>query len=320
MKPTRRFVLAATSVAGAGLAGAWTHSLFRADLRRARGKTLGHSQIFASQFGALEYAVTGEGRPILVVHGTGGGFDQGLAFAAPLLEAGFKLIVPSRFGYLRSAMPMDPSSQRQADAFIELLDYLEIGKVAIMGGSAGALSAIEFAIRHPDRCEALITLVPAAYAPGRGVPQPPSALASAIITYALRSNGLFWAGNIVSRDEMIGALLATDPALVHAASPDEQARVYAILTDILPVSDRALGFENDAKLANAPQEMRLDLIKCPTLALSLVDDRFQTLPAARHIAASVKGAKLFVLPTGGHVWVGRNKEVFQIIGRFLREA
>jgi 2-hydroxy-6-oxonona-2,4-dienedioate hydrolase len=117
----------------------------------------------------------------------------------------------------------------------------------------------------------------------------------------------------------VGALLATDPALVHAASREEQARVYAILTDIVPVNDRALGFANDAKLANAPQEMRLDLIECPTLALSLGDDRYQTLPAARHIAAGIKGAKLIVVPTGGHVWVGHNREVFQIIGQFLKD-
>jgi 2-hydroxy-6-oxonona-2,4-dienedioate hydrolase len=320
MRPTRRLLLATSAVAVAGLTGAWAHAKFRDDLRKARGKTQRLSQIITSQFGALEYVIAGEGMPILVVHGTGGGFDQGLAFAAPLLADNFKLIAPSRFGYLRSAMPPDPTSERQADAFIELLDYLKIDKVAVIGGSAGALSALAFAIHHPDRCSALIALVPAAYAPGRSVPKPPSALASAIINYALRSDGLFWAGNKVSEDAMIGALLATDPALVHAASPEEQARVYAILTDILPVSDRARGFANDAKLANAPQEMRLDLIKCPTLALSLADDRFQTLPAARHIAASVHGAKLIVLPTGGHVWVGHNQEVFSIIEQFLKDV
>jgi 2-hydroxy-6-oxonona-2,4-dienedioate hydrolase len=53
------------------------------------------------------------------------------------------------------------------------------------------------------------------------------------------------------------------------------------------------------------------------LALSLEDDRFETLAAARHIAASVPGAELAHYPTGGHVWVGRNSEVFADVDRFL---
>ena len=56
--------------------------------------------------------------------------------------------------------------------------------------------------------------------------------------------------------------------------------------------------------------MPLGTIRAPTLALSLADDRFENLDAARHIAATVPGAQLVSFPTGGHVWVGRNAEVF----------
>ena len=85
---------------------------------------------------------------------------------------------------------------------------------------------------------------------------------------------------------MTGALLATDPALVAAASPEEQARAHAILWDILPVSDRADGLLNDARLAGNPAPMALDTIRVPTLAISLEDDRFDTIAAARgYIAA-----------------------------------
>ena len=75
---------------------------------------------------------------------------------------------------------------------------------------------------------------------------------------------------------MIGTLLATDPELVHRADPAEQARVRAILHDILPVSDRARGLLNDGKLAGSPEPMALETIRAPTLALSLEDDRFET--------------------------------------------
>jgi pimeloyl-ACP methyl ester carboxylesterase len=315
----RRTVLGLGLLAGAtALAAGATRRAFARDIARARAGTEGRSEAFASRFGTMEHAVAGSGPPVLMVHGTGGGFDQGLAFAEPLAAAGWQIIAPSRFGYLRSDFPSDPSSENQADAFVDLLDHLGIDRVPVIGGSAGALSAMAFAIRHPDRCAALIALVPAAFAPNRPPPRPPNAAAQAIIAYGLRSDFLFWLGMTTAEDAMIGTLLATDPALVHAASPAEQARIRAILHDILPVSDRARGLLNDGKLAGSPEPMALGTIRAPTLALSLADDRFETLDAARHVAASVPGAELVSFPTGGHVWVGRNDEVFAAVEGFLR--
>ena len=39
--------------------------------------------------------------------------------------------------------------------------------------------------------------------------------------------------------------------------------------------------------------------------------------AARHIAASVKGAELMIYSAGGHVWVGHDDEVFAAVATFL---
>jgi 2-hydroxy-6-oxonona-2,4-dienedioate hydrolase len=296
------------------LAGGATWRAMSAD----RARTRGRSTVFQSRFGAMEYAVMGDGPPVLMIHGTGGGFDQGLDFADPLC-ARWRIIAPSRFGYLRSAFPDNPSSERQADAFVDLLDELGIGRAAVIGGSAGALSALQFAIRHPSRCNALVALVPAAFAPGQPPVRPPNMLAQAIIEYGLKSDFLFWLGMTLNENAMIAALLATDPALVRNAEQGERARVRAILRNILPVSDRARGLLNDARQTGNPTAMALAAIRAPTLALSLEDDRFATFAAARHIAASVSGARLVVFPTGGHVWVGRNQEVFAEVDRFLSE-
>lgn len=312
----RRVLGFGLAASGALLAGWFTSGAFSAAMARAHARTQGRSNIIQSRFGALEYAEAGSGPPVLMIHGTGGGFDQGLDFAQPL-AARWRIIAPSRFGYLRSSFPDDPTSERQADAFVELLDELGINRAAIIGGSAGALSAMQFAIRHPDRCSALVAMVPAAYAPGRPPVEPPNPIAKSIIDYALKSDFLFWLGLSLNEDSMIAALLATDPALVKAASPAEQARVQAILRNILPVSARARGFLNDAQLAYDPAPMPIETIRVPTLALSLEDDRFQTLSAAQHIANVVPDAELAVFPTGGHVWVGREREVFRSVDAFL---
>ncbi|WP_089279867.1 alpha/beta fold hydrolase [Antarctobacter heliothermus] len=59
--------------------------------------------------GALEYANADDGPPLMMIHGTGGGFDQGLLFASGLRQSGFRIVAPSRFGYLGSAFPDDAS-------------------------------------------------------------------------------------------------------------------------------------------------------------------------------------------------------------------
>ena len=277
------------------------------------------SKVIPSRFGDLEYAEAGAGTPFLMVHGTGGGFDQGLFFAKRFSEAGYRVIGPSRFGYLRSAFPEDPSSENQADAFLDLLDALHIDKIAVAGGSAGALSALAFAIRHPTRCAALLPLVPASYVP-RDTPVqsvPPDQMQMAMA--ALRSDFLFWLAIVTVPDLLTEALLATKPALVKAADSTEQARARHILDAILPVSRRAEGLLNDARLAGNPAHMAIETITAPTLAVSYEDDGFGTAAAARYIGERVPGARAHIFPDGGHIGIGHDAESFALIDGFLRE-
>src|SRR6185369_5893986 len=177
---------------------------------------------------------------------------------------------------------------------------------------------MQFAIRHPKRCSALLPIVPATYAPARAAPEPLSPMQSWIIERVLRSDFLFWSMVETMPDQMIATLLATDPKLVKAAPAEEQERVRRILWDILPVSDRYEGLLNDAKLAGYPKQMDLAAIRAPTLTISLEDDAFGTVHAARYIASHVPGAKLIVYPTGGHVWVGHDDQLWQAVSDFAR--
>jgi pimeloyl-ACP methyl ester carboxylesterase len=130
---------------------------FRRDMRAAEERLQsGGSQIIGTDCGPTEYATFGEGHSVLVVHGIFGGFDQGLVIARGNVGEGFRAIVPSRFGYLRTPLPDDASPAGQADAYACLLGALGMQRAAIMGTSAGGTSAIQFALRHPDRCLALV--------------------------------------------------------------------------------------------------------------------------------------------------------------------
>lgn len=315
---TRRTVLGLGVAAGAAaLSGLAIRSAYRAELDRAEARIAAGSTTIPTRSGTMEYAERGTGRPILMIHGTGGGFDQGLHFAAPLVTAGYRVIAPSRFGYLRSEFPANAGTAAQADAFVDLLDALGIERLPVAGGSAGALPAIEFAIRHPDRCSALVAIVPATFAPDRPTYAPMSPIQERAMRAMLGSDFLFWAALQLMRDQMIGTMLATDPALVHAASLDDQARVDEILRNILPVSRRQRGLMNDAMLAANPARQKLERIVAPTLAISLEDDRFGTYDAARYMVETIPGARMVGFPTGGHVWVGHDAELFAEVDGFL---
>jgi 2-hydroxy-6-oxonona-2,4-dienedioate hydrolase len=293
---------------------------FAAALRFHRDRVRRGSRILASRFGSIEFGTTGEGAPVLVIHGAGGGFDQVLAASGKLLAAGYQVIAPSRFGYLRSASPANPSPENQADAFEVILDELHIESLPIIGISAGALSALQFALRHPRRCRALTLLVPAASAvlPGQGAMPDPDPISKAILKVAIKSDFLFWLGIKLFRDRMIRSVLATDPGIVRTASPDERQRALEILWNILPLSERSQGLLNDARFVTTPQAIPVDQIRTPTLVVSLEDDYYRTLAPARFIAEHIPGARLITYSSGGHLWVGHDAEVFGAVEAFLK--
>jgi pimeloyl-ACP methyl ester carboxylesterase len=267
--------------------------------------------------GTFEYAVAGDGPPLMMIHGTGGGFDQGLLFASKLRARGFRIVAPSRFGYLGSAFPDDASPAHQADVLVELLDHLGIERLPVVGGSAGALTAAEFALRYPDRCSYLVLLVPAANLTNRD-PVEFTALQRLAVETVLGSDFWFWALSRAAPGQMIRTLLATDPALLDSVTPDERRRAYAILNQIFPISRKVDGLRNDAFWAGTPSPTTYERILVPTLILSLEDDLFGTAATARLLAERISGAELTVYPTGGHIWLGHDAEIADRIAAFVR--
>jgi pimeloyl-ACP methyl ester carboxylesterase len=293
---------------------------FQRDIQQASERVLLGSQIAATVCGPIEYAISGEGPPVLVVHGAGGGHDQGSEIAEALVQSGFRVIAMSRFGYLRTPLPRDASAAMQADAHACLLDALNIRHAAVMGASAGAPSSMQFALRHPDRTAALVLLVPAAYAPRPAGAPPMLAPAGTEFLFdtALKSDFLFWAMIRFAPRTLMRAILATPPTVVENASADERARVAQVMEHILPVSPRRLGLLNDAAITSSLPRYRLDRISAPTLILSMADDLFGTYDGARYSAEEIPGARFISYPSGGHLGVGRQKEMMAEIAAFLR--
>ena len=277
------------------------------------------STLASTSWGPIEYAEVGAGAPVLVIHGAGGGFDQGLDIGAPLASRGFRVIAMSRFGYLRTGLPADAAPMAQADAHAGLLDALQISQAAILGASAGAPSAMQLALRHPGRCRALVLVVPVAFEPrGAGTTARAGTIATEVLfRTVLRSDFLYWAGIQYSPMTLIRSVLATPPLAVAAASGQEQARIDQTLWHALPISLRRRGLRNDVAVITTLPRYDLEQIAVPTLAISAADDGFGTLDGARYTAAHIKHARLVAYADGGHMLVGRQDAAVGEIAAFV---
>lgn len=300
-------------------AGWLVHSRFAHDLAMATKLSLHGSQIATTGCGPIEYQAAGQGLPLLIIHGSGGGHDQGMDWARPLLQRGLRVIAVSRFGYLRTPRPADASPQAQADAHVCVLDALGINKAAVMGVSAGAPSALQMALRHPSRVTALVLVVPITYKPdtvAQSAPPVPDSK-DAWLLRLLGSDFLFWTALHVGREPLIQHVLATPPELVAAASVQERARVNAMAEHILPVSTRAAGLRDDTRLGKQLGPYALESIHQPTLVISARDDGFGTFAAAQYTASRIAGAQFIGFESGGHLLVGHDEAVQAAVTTFL---
>jgi pimeloyl-ACP methyl ester carboxylesterase len=318
---TRTVRAAWALVAIAALAlSAWTYASYRKDIVPARERVASGNEVVQTPCGPIEYATAGAGPPILVVHGAGGGHDQGMDVGRPLVKLGFRVIAPSRFGYLGTPLPDNASAEAQADAHACLLDALGIERAAVMGVSAGAPSTLQFALRHPGRTAAMILMVPATYVPrddGEPSVKRPQWTAFLFDT-ALRSDFLFWCAIELADSTVSEAILGTPTKIVEEASPGEHARFHQTMLGILPVSPRRLGLLNDSAITSTLQRYPLERIAAPTLLISAQDDLYGTYDGARYTAEQLPDARLIGYPAGGHLLVGHHADTLDQIVAFLR--
>lgn len=312
---TRRDILTGIAIAS----GAYAIGSFRESDVQSKLRLFGQGSLMTTNAGLLEYAIAGDGPPCMMIHGTGGGFDQGLLFASALRQSGYQIIAPSRFGYLGSAFPNDASPAHQADIFIDLLDHLKLDRIPVIGGSAGALTAAEFALRHPDRCSHLVLLVPAANLTNKD-PVTFTRFQRAAVNVVLGSDWWFWTATQLAPKQILKTLLATDPTLLDSVSPDEQQRARAILAQLFPISRKADGVRSDGFWAGTPSPIAFERIEVPTLTISCEDDLFGTAATARLLSKRIPDCQLTIYPSGGHIWLGHDADVAKAISKFIKDA
>jgi pimeloyl-ACP methyl ester carboxylesterase len=274
----------------------------------------GASEVAETKAGKWEYAVAGEGSPVLVIHGAPGGFDQALLFGAGLREHGWEVIAPSRPGYLRTPLESGLLPVEQADGLVALLDHLAVPRAAVVAFSDGGPVAVELALRHPDRVTAL-ALVSARikrfdpHAKTNGGAE----FGREILRGLTGDIGSWTAVKRADRDPAasLGWLLerssTAEPvaratlANGLAARPEVRAWVEGLMQSFAPLSPRETGTRNDLLQSQSLGEYPLARLAVPVLVMHGELDSCVPIADAEAAVAKIPGARLVRIPEAGHL-------------------
>ena len=250
-------------------------------------------------YGDMSYVDKGNGEVILSVHGIFGGYDQAFDTCKDF-ASGYRILAPSRFGYLGSDMLGSGTPAEQAIAYAELLDRLGIDKVYLLATSAGGSIAIRFALDYPERTKGLILYCSA---------MPPAAKPANYAEYAGPPAFLCNDYAMFLMNPLFEPVMGMDASTIYS---------------MLPVGERKAGVILDASITNPDMARNYDSyiiedLQVPTLILHAKDDKLVSYADVEKAWDRFPNSTLVSFETGGHLMVGHEEEVKDAVMAFVKE-
>ncbi|MCS6868690.1 alpha/beta fold hydrolase, partial [Thermus sp.] len=234
----------------------------------------------------------GAGRPLLALHGLGASWITWQPLF-PLLTPRCRLIAPDLPGHGDSET-FHPYRLDYATPWVEdLLNALDIPRIALMGNSLGGLIALRFALDHPQQVSHLILVDPAGL--GREV------------AWALRLATLPGMGAFLEKPSRQGTvrllrrLIFADPRHITPALVDELTRVRArpgareTVLEALRYGINLWGVKRHVLLAH-----RLREVACPLLVVWGGRDVIFPVRQALRVREIAPHAQVVIFPQSGH--------------------
>ncbi|MEU3880336.1 alpha/beta fold hydrolase [Streptomyces californicus] len=254
---------------------------------------IGGRNIFAAE--------TGDGPPVLLLHGGGPGASGVSNYARNITELAkeYRVIVPDLPGYGRSTKGVDGSDPfgHLAEGIRGLLDGLGLEKAHLVGNSYGGACALRLALDTPNRVDRMVLMGPGGIGTTRSLPTP-----------GLNSLLNYYTGDGPSRrklEKFIRDYLVFNAADVPDAAIDERYRA-SIDPEVIaspplrrPSGPNALrtvwkmDFTRDARLSRLP---------VPTLVLWGAQDRVNRPSGGPMLAERMPNCDLYMAANTGH-WV-----------------
>lgn len=287
----------------AGLAGALGVVFLVGRRRIARLETIDWDSVVPAQgakfvqtrSGRVHCVDIGEGKPLLLFHGSGRSIADWQEGAVQLLSGGHRVIAFDHYGCGRSERNtrFTYGYDLWIQQAIDLLDALEISQVAVIGHSVGGALACMVAAAHPERVQHVVTI-------GTGV-----AIEPAMFLPVIPVVGEF----LMSRETMYGpAVSRQNKEALEAAFKVRGTRAALLMyirrqatVDGLSAIVRRV-FQN---------------IRAPILHICSSEDRNISVQAARRLTR-LTGGELVIIPGGTHmVHCEKPAEVTAEIEKFL---
>ncbi|MGW1213838.1 alpha/beta fold hydrolase [Streptomyces sp. NPDC002499] len=246
-------------------------------------------------------AETGDGPPVVLLHGGGPGASGVANYARNIAELAktYRVIVPDLPGYGRSTKGVDAADPfgHLADALRGALDRLGLDRPHLVGNSYGGACALRLALDTPDRVDRMVLMGPGGIGTTRSLPTP-----------GLRSLLNYYSGDGPSRpklEKFIRQYLVFNAADVPDSVIDARYRdsidpeVVAAPPLTRPSGPNALrtlwrmDFTRDERLSRLP---------VPTLVLWGAADQVNRPSGGRMLAERLPNCDLYLVANTGH-WV-----------------
>lgn len=290
------------------------------------------SQVVETAAGPVEYTESGAGPVVLVCHGAPGGYDQAALLGRDLAQHGFRVIAPSRPGFLRTPLETGLLFDDQADALAALLDELHAPRASVLGFATGAQVAIRFALRHPGRTDALVLLAPVATAYQRDPAHDPGRLLADAALFQTTGDMGSWRFVEKAQSDprwLLDRVLAVDTTLDPAArarlagfvlgDPAQLAFFRDLVGTQAPLEPRESGTRNDLLLLRALEPVPYQDLQPPVLLVRGGADAAGKWTDLKPLAGVLPEAKIVTVPDAGQlVWLGPGAAAMrQAVASFL---
>ena len=270
--------------------------------------------------GAVEYAQLGQGPDVLIAHGGPGGYDQALVLGELFRKNGFRIVAPSRPGYLGTPLECGKSAEKQGDFMAALLDALDISKALVVCASGGGPAAYQIAQRHPEKVSALVVIdgISCKYSKGDDI--------NKLEEWMYLSKPGQWLTGLFFKHfpaAVVRSFLQTESTL---DKHEIGQRVREILADqgkfafvdamfrtmTTRFSERQTGADNDIAMGSAIDQLPLDKIRCP--ALIIHGDADNDVPArdAEYAHQSIAGSDLLWINHASHIGFWTAEDAYKV--------
>tara|TARA_Y100000310_G_scaffold336418_1_gene420913 strand:+ start:196 stop:966 length:771 start_codon:yes stop_codon:yes gene_type:complete len=223
------------------------------------------------------FKVSGEGKPLLILHGWGGSSDSWTAVDEHLSKKGFKIYRPDFPGFGKTEIPPKPWSVSDYVNWTQsFIKHIKLDSFDLLGHSFGCRVAVKLCVKQSKDIEKMILVGPA------GVKTRMSIKDRAITVAAEVGNSILsWKGFRVIRNvaRPVFYLFLRHKDYIKADGPMQASMRLVIQEDLRPFLTR---------------------IKVKTLLVWGEEDKMIPVKVSKIFKEEIKDSKLIILENNGH--------------------